>query len=568
MSGVGTKLASLEEWGVDPTMYPRTERAHLRRRAVLWIILPTSFLLVCYQLADSAHAFSHETIEKFIDENVRFAGFTENLVGLLVANGDETSTAVNRMMKQRFTITPEIHIDFSEKFRVFASWRFVKEIRYTKEAIDRGNATPPLPPDDNTYYDETSAVPREFVMDLTPTELLTIRWGRQFIRWGETDGLRLLDIVNPQDGTFSPPAAPNLFSLDETRIAQWGLRFLYNIRPVSNTTLDFFYLPGIDPKNDRVDDVEPASSRRLWSAHPETRQPFGRLFANPLGPVPVVIPNVVRQKPLAGESWKIGAQLTHSFGRLNVGLGYIYGFNPQAQDMVFKVNSVQCQAPQPPGDPCLTPTVVNLDLINDRTSIYAAHFNYAVGTLWKIPFKTAIRGEMAFYPSEPYNISTYPGPEGLIAGPDPKFPDGIIKRNTLRYALGFDRTTFIPFLQDDPWRPYRMSFQLFQRIILNHKDGIRVFSTAERINKVSTILTFRVSTGYRGDTILPNVFVAYDPDGYWAVNPAVTYVPPGNERIKLSLIAAIYGGRNKFKSFGFFTEKSSIFFRMRYQFGS
>jgi len=517
-------------------------------------------------VAGAESVLADEFLE-FLRTKVRFAGYTENLVGIMVAGGDETSTSSNRMMKQRFTISPEININFSQQFRVFASWRFVKEIRYSKEAIDRGNAPVPLSPDDNRFYDETSLVPREVIFDLDPTDSLTIRWGRQFISWGETDGLRLLDVINPQNFTFTPPAAPNLFSLDETRIAQWGLRVLYNIRPATNTTFDFFYLPGLDRVDDRVDDTESAASRRLWSAHPETREPFGRLFANPIGPVPIVIPDVTQKKPPQGQSWKIGAQLTHSIGKLNIGLGYIYGFNPQAQDMVFKIKSVTCQVPTPSEVPCLAPTVVNLDLLNDQTSIYAAHFNYALDKLWGLPIKTAIRGEVAFYPGEPYNISRYPGPDGLIAGPDPEYPTGIIKRNTLRYSLGFDRTTFIPFLQDDPWRPFRMSFQIFQRIILGHKDGIRVFSTAEKINQVTTTLTFRISTGYLGDTILPDFFVAYSPDNYWTVNPAVSYVPPWNERIKLSLIGAIYGGRNKFKSFGFFEEKSSVFFRMRYQFG-
>jgi len=522
--------------------------------------------IVCTPMAHGEFTIGRE-VRAFLSEKVRFAGYTENIVGVMIAGGDETSTSSNRMMKQRFTINPEININFSKQVRVFAAWRFVKEIRYGKEVIDRANATPPRSPPTNRFYDESSFVPREAVFDFEPMERLTLRWGRQFISWGETDGLRLLDVINPQDSTFAPPAAPNLFSLDETRISQWGLRVLYNIRPMSNTALDFFYLPGIDDVDDRVDDTVSAASRRLWSAHPETREPFGRLFADPLGPVPVVIPNVTRKIPPAGQAWKIGAQLTHSIGKLNVGLGYIYGFNPQGQDMVFRVTSIECEAPVPRGEPCPAPTVVNLDLLNDRTSIYAAHFNYAIDKLWDLPLKTAIRGEFAFYPSKPYNISRYPGPDGLIAGPDPEYPDGIIERNTLRYSLGLDRTTFIPFLQDDPWRPFRMSFQMFQQIILGHKDGIRVFSTAEKVNQVSTVLTFRVSTGYLGDTILPDIFVAYSPDGYWAVNPAVSYVPAWSERIRLSLIAAIYGGRNKFKSFGFWQEKSSVFFRMRYQFG-
>jgi len=305
-----------------------------------------------------------------------------------------------------------------------------------------------------------------------------------------------------------------------------------------------------------------------WSSHPETRMPaafggIGRLFANPIGAAPVVIPSIDRQLPDAGDNWKIGSRFTHNFGKLNVGLGYIWGFNPQGGDMVFKLKGV---VPGPGGT-----TIARIRLINDRTSIFAGHFNYTVEDLAGIPFNTAIRGEAAFYPSQPYNISKYPGPVAggttLRAGPHPRHSDtALTEKNTLRYSLGFDRSTLIPFLQEDPYRAFRMSFQIFQRIILDHEDGIRAFSTANKIKMVSTNFTFRVGTGYFGDTILPDVFLFYDPTGYWAANPAVTYAPSWNEKIKITLTAAIYWGRDKFSFPGLLDEKDSIFLKMRYQF--
>jgi hypothetical protein len=137
----------------------------------------------------------------------------------------------------------------------------------------------------------------------------------------------------------------------------------------------------------------------------------------------------------------------------------------------------------------------------------------------------------------------------------------------LRYALGFDRATLVPFLHpDDPWRTFNLSFQIFQSIIFRHEDGIRPFSSADEIKRFSTTLTFRAGTGYLADTILTDIFLAYDPEGYYAVNPAITYALPWDERIRLTLTAAVYGGRNKFKSFGFFSDKDSVFLKMRYQF--
>ena len=235
--------------------------------------------------------------------------------------------------------------------------------------------------------------------------------------------------------------------------------------------------------------------------------------------------------------------------------------------MVFKLTGRRCSGAAIACTLGLAPTVADLRLINDRTNIFAGQFNYPVGDILNIPVNTTVRGEMAFLPDKPYNISMYPGAFGLKASAHPKYPTGVVEKNTLRYALGFDRTTLIPMLHpDDPWRAFSLSFQLFQSIIFNHEDGIHPFSTAEKINQVSTLLTFRIGTGYAGDTILPDVFVGYDPDGYWSANPSISYVPPGNEKIRFSLVGTFYGGRNKFKSLGLFSEKDSVFLKMRYQF--
>jgi hypothetical protein len=470
----------------------------------------------------------------------------------------------------------------SNDFDLFASWRFVKEPRYSMEEKSRKRSVQPAgrgTPLGNTFYDEYTPVPWEAVLDYKPNDRLNLRWGRQFISWGETDGFRLIDLINPQDNTFAPPAAPNLFNLDETRIPSWGFRALYTLEPETHTIVEYFALPGaLDRAEDRVDHfvgsndtTDGAVRYGRWSSHPETRVQFGRLFTTPLGATPVVVPLTKRELPDSADSWKIGARITRTLGKLTAGLGYLWGFNPQAADMVFKMKG----APGLCGPPTCPPnaTRIRLNLVNDRTSIFAGHFNYPVTDILALPVNTTVRGELALFPNKPYNISEFPGKDcqtglrtGLIAGPSCKHPAGVVEKHTLRYAVGFDRMTLIPLLHpDDPWRAFNLSFQMFQTIIFDHENGIRPFSSAEKTKKLSTILTFRAATGYLGDTILTDVFFAYDPEGYYAANPAISYAPPWNERIRLTLTTAIYGGRNKFKSFGFFSEKDSVFLKLRYQ---
>lgn len=551
----------------------------------LILLVAAAFVTAVFHSRAAGQSIFSDDWEKFLQEKVSFGGFVENTTGVSISSGSRFFNTSNRFIMNRFTVQPEFNVDFDDSFKLFLAWKFVAEPRYSAETKSREAAVQPagtggpLPVD---FYSEYKGVPWEAVADIFPTDRLHFRLGRQFISWGETDGARLLDVINPQNLTFAPPAAVNLFNLDETRVPQWGVRMLYTVRPVSNTILELFANPGFDHKKDRADEFAPTNDISdgtadgdlrygRWSSRPETRMPVARLFANPLGVTPVVVPSARRDYPDAGDNWKIGGRITHSFGQLNAGLGYIWGYNPQAGDMVFKMRGapVLCGPPQCPPNG----TLVRLKLVNDQTSIFAAHLNYPVGEPLGIPVKSALRGELAFYPDKPYNIGEFPGrncttgvPTGLRAGPSCKYGDNIVEKHTIRYALGLDRSTFIPFLQDDPWRAFRMSLQLFQSIILDHEDGIRAFGHATQIKRVTTLLTFRVGTGYRGDTILPDIFIAYDPAGYYAVNPAVTYQPPGNEKIQFTLTAAIYGGHNKFGGLGLFSEKDSVFFKVRYQF--
>ncbi|MFQ5851988.1 MAG: DUF1302 family protein, partial [Candidatus Binatia bacterium] len=215
--------------------------------------------------------------EKFFKERVRFGGFAENITGLSVGREHFQFSTSNRFVMNRLTFQPETNINFHRRVKLFISWRFVVEPRYAMETKTRRRSVSPagsggsLPVD---FYNETKGVPWEAVLDLSPSNNLQIRLGRQFISWGETDGLRILDVINPRDNTMFAPAAPNVFTLDETRIPQWGIRVFYTVRPVSNTIFEFFANPGIEPKKKRVDDISPGND--ITDGKHDGDQRFGR----------------------------------------------------------------------------------------------------------------------------------------------------------------------------------------------------------------------------------------------------------------------------------------------------
>lgn len=66
-----------------------------------------------------------------------------------------------------------------------------------------------------------------------------VRFGRQILSWGETDGFRLLDNINPVDSSFGG----FLIALDERRIPLDMLRLQYDIGsigPISEAFLEFY----------------------------------------------------------------------------------------------------------------------------------------------------------------------------------------------------------------------------------------------------------------------------------------------------------------------------------------
>jgi hypothetical protein len=81
----------------------------------------------------------------------------------------------------------------------------------------------------------------------------------------------------------------------------------------------------------------------------------------------------------------------NSFGKLNLGVGYIWGFNPQAGDMLFKRKGAATLC----GPPTCPPngTLIRLNLVNDRSNIFAGHFNYPVGEMLNLPLNTTVRGD-------------------------------------------------------------------------------------------------------------------------------------------------------------------------------
>ena len=113
---------------------------------------------------------------------------------------------------------------------------------------------------------------RELYIDMKFRNIpLTLRAGKQQITWGETDNFRMLDRANPLDLTWhlQQEIPPPAFGWDEIRQTQWMFKFLYDLGDIAGTSqnfLEWFWNPG---------DWRPAKQ----SFEP---RPWGLPFLNPL----------------------------------------------------------------------------------------------------------------------------------------------------------------------------------------------------------------------------------------------------------------------------------------------
>lgn len=146
-------------------------------------------------------------------------------------------TKADKTQKSEQSIDVEIKSDMGENLSLKALLRGIYETRLETDILSEGEV-------------------REFYADLSG-EQYKLRLGRQQVVWGKTDGLRLLDLVNPQD--------LREFILDDfidSRVPLWIARGdIY----VGDDTLQLLLIPDYRPNDiaDSGDRFEPAFLRGM-----------------------------------------------------------------------------------------------------------------------------------------------------------------------------------------------------------------------------------------------------------------------------------------------------------------
>jgi hypothetical protein len=362
------------------------------------------------------------------------------------------------------------------------------------------------------------------------------RVGRQDLSWGESDGFRLLDMIEPLDNRFGFPLVEDL---DDRRIPLWMVRptlSIGTVGPVRNLTIDGYWVPGtID------NEIAPVT---------QAGNPFG--VGAPPGPS-----EVIRPKKNLGNS-RGGGRLIGTVGGVTFSLGHYVTFNDipsiqlRASDQSFYVQLYQQQ-------------------ITGASATFALPFD---------PY-TIIRMEAANFWDERVFI---PNRSLVNAFYNPNGMGDLPTANTMRWMIGADRNVWIRWL--NPENTFFFSGQYFHTYITDYRggptandaisnavpsnthflppsvvppNGVTTFDWVQR-NQDEITATYLINTLVWHGTIQPQIFGAYDWRGVHAVVPSISYQYGSNLvfTVKYAVV------RGTFANLGFFRDRDQLLFRVQY----
>lgn len=378
--------------------------------------------------------------------------------------------------------------------------------------------------------------------DLRLFNRLSLRVGRQNLSWGETDGFRLLDQINPLDNGFGGFLIP----LDERRRpltmfrATLGLPEAYE-RGITNTAFEIFIAP----------------DKRLPAAPPPPT-PWGTGGAQqPPGSTPTLIASLIElgrfdvipqldRPDLNFKDSRMGARLLWTWRDISFTLAHLSTY-PDAPTPSLQVGR--------DGQPVIKLRFPNIQVTGATASGPVSAIDVPV--LRDLQY-TIFRTEIAGFFGEPFFIEKQNYAIGL---PLPK-------RNVIRGVIGFDHNQWIRSL--NPNATFFFTGQLFYSNIQGSMRGIKIPLQYHSgrfldVDRQSFLTTFSVNSLFSAAYFFnfaqmqPTLTFFYDWEGSWLFQPALQFI---RDPFRFTIEYNNIWGR--FISIGVFKDKDNLAFRIDY----
>lgn len=413
---------------------------------------------------------------------------------------------------------------------------------------------------------------------------ITAKVGRQQIVWGEADAFRISDIINPLD--FSRDFTTSLYGLgwEDIRIPQRMIQIVY---AVPESAHQFEVELVINPEDFRADQKVLPYAESFYVFPQNT----GSSNWPPSSVLPLATSSsedtaftsaVKNAYDNAEHSFSGGARLRGVFSGWDLHLFY---YHQRWQSAVISAPSTftGLSLPSPPG-----PFPVPVDFWDNewglkmhfpRVDTIGGSFNY-----FHDPSGAVIRGECGYVIDEPFtgmhqglhDTGIPAGPSNLLVSWDNWFMPDVIYKDTFHYMLGFDRPTWIPFLNETS--TFFISGQFYHKIIMDYNDdvpsgvgGDEPYLLDTWMGKDSradhkTMASLKINTKYYDDRIRPDILCVWDinaQSGY--VLPKLIWAPTYDWHLE---VGCIYFWSDNWISgpFGYVSHNDIVYGAIEYKF--
>ena len=380
----------------------------------------------------------------------------------------------------RNTIQLEAEWKPSEKVTVFG---IIRGVRSAMLDADRYAQVPEPGAVENerewvweNFYNELEI--RELYVDAEAGQRLSFRIGRQQISWGDTGQYRLLDVINPINGTWHLSAFE---SFEDIRIPLWMLKGLVDV-PELDGSLEFVWMPALDRPEDMV--TPPITQVGAWGLPIQPLQDYQSALE--IKKKLFIYPENKLENSRAGVNWK------GTLGNLTYTLVYYY--THVISPPILKYAYFEYGA-----DGVLKNEVSELGLHFPRQHVTGFSLDYT----FAYPVGTVARLEASFEPDRSFPIKSirafgYEAEITNVPGQYQRYDFVQVKKPTVSYALVLMHPHFIRFL--NPGQSFLFNFQVFQTIVPTLEDSDYVidipgYDTTD-VSKVSTKLILAVLTSY------------------------------------------------------------------------
>jgi hypothetical protein len=365
---------------------------------------------------------------------------------------------------------------------------------------------------------------REFYFDFLSNKL-DVRIGKQQVVWGTTIGIKILDIVNPED--------LREFVLDnfaDSRKPLWMLKVEYS--PTINGTLQFLFMPDFEPNF-----VSPAGSPFTFRAVTLGAERVDSLRSLGYG--------VETRRKRPGQSFE-----NSSFGLrwLDVVKGFEYSLNwlhgyeysPTRQPVGARVPPIILLGP--PGLPPLGSTLI-LESEHPQVEYFGASFSksFTGGLLQGL----TTRGEFVYIHNHENGFGTDSNQVGVETVDMWKAAWVLEKFIVTNWLFTFQ------FIQIGLERETEKGF----RFLLGPTQGT--------LDQVENFLTLNVSTDFMNERLKPRMLVVYGDDNDWRLSVRTEYEI--TEDIFAAVGTNLFWGRSAHIN-GQFRDNDQIFFEIKYGF--